>query len=292
MIEEIQDTIVNWLQNQSPWDGLRWLVDIAFVSFLLYRAFFTLRGTRASQLALGMLIIWGVYDLASLFDIRIVSKVLGGFFSNIWIVFVILFQNEIRRALVRIGKRPWFRSIGPSSESEFLDEVVAAVNSLAQRRIGALIVIERDISLSESIQMGTVLDAAVTSELIYSVFIPSFENPMHDGALLIRDRRIWQAGAFLPLTASHKIDRSLGTRHRAAIGLSEETDALVIVVSEERGAVSICFAGNMIRHIDASLMKQVLHGLLHPRPPARGTFGQESTLRTTRPSMLASPADG
>ena len=127
-----------------------------------------------------------------------------------------------------------------------IEEVIKAANQLASKRVGALVVFERGAPLSEFIEEGTILDAAVSRELLYSISSASFENPMHDGALIIRDGRVWQAGAFLPLARA--VDRSLGARHRAALGITQETDAVVVVVSEERGAVSLCFDGNIVRN--------------------------------------------
>jgi len=136
---------------------------------------------------------------------------------------------------------------------------------LAQKRIGGLMVFERDAMLDEFIQRGTLLDSVASKELLYGLFIPSFENPLHDGAVVIRDGRVWQAGAFLPLTSNPDIDQTLGSRHRAALGVSEETDAVVLVVSEERGAISLVFNGNMVRDVDASSLRDALPGLLFRR---------------------------
>ncbi len=141
--------------------------------------------------------------------------------------------------------------------------MIKAAQTLAQKRIGGLVVFERGAELDEFIDKGTVLDAEVTKELLYTIFIPSFENPMHDGALIIRDGRVWQAGAVLPLAGSAGRDRTLGTRHRAALGITEETDAVVIVVSEERGAVSLCFHGNIVRNLDGPSLRDALFGLFY-----------------------------
>ena len=160
-------------------------------------------------------------------------------------------------------------------------EVVKAAQSLAQKRIGALIVFEREASLDEFITAGTVLDAAVTKELLYSIFIPSFENPMHDGAVVIRNGRVWQAGALLPLSSgSH--DRTLGTRHRAALGISEETDAVAVVVSEERGAVSLCFNGNIVRNLDGDSLRDAIFGLFYrPQKATRAKKLKSKEMRTS-----------
>jgi len=169
-----------------------------------------------------------------------------------------------------------------------IEEVVKAASALAHKRIGGLMVFERDAALDEFIEEGTMLDATVSKELLYSIFVPSYENPMHDGAVVIRDGRLWQAGVFLPLTESQKLDRSVGTRHRAAIGISEETDAVVVVVSEERGVTSLCFGGNIIRDLDTNTLRQALVGLFEkpagqPKttPKDRARRAKESTGRTS-----------
>jgi hypothetical protein len=149
-------------------------------------------------------------------------------------------------------------------------------------------VFERDASLEEFLDEGTELDAAVSKELLYSIFIPSFENPMHDGAVVIRDRRVWKAGCFLPLTASPRVDKSLGTRHRAAIGITEETDAVVVVVSEEKGAISICFNGNIVRSLDAHSLREALLGLFYKRSPQRRVAA--SPARTSSSGTIAALA--
>jgi uncharacterized protein (TIGR00159 family) len=146
-----------------------------------------------------------------------------------------------------------------------IEEVIKAATMLAQKRIGGLIVFERDAMLEEFIQRGTLLDCLASKELLYGLFIPSFENPLHDGAVVIRDGRVWQAGAFLPLTTNQDIDRTLGSRHRAALGISEETDAVVVVVSEERGSISLVFNGNMVRDVDPASLRDALPGLLFRR---------------------------
>ncbi len=192
--------------------------------------------------------------------------ILNTLLTYIVLLIVVVFQNDIRRALMRVGRRPIFKTARTEHENQVMEEVIKAASALAQKRIGALVVFERDAMLDEFIEPGTPLDADVTKEVLYSIFIPSFENPLHDGAVVIREGRIWQAGAFLPLTASPKLDRSLGTRHRAAIGISEETDAVVVVVSEERGSISLCFNGNMVRNLDASSLREALLGLFYKRP--------------------------
>jgi uncharacterized protein (TIGR00159 family) len=212
--------------------------------------------------------------------------------TSLVLIVVVIFQQDIRRALQRFGRGPFFASGGVAMDQVVIDDSVRAATSLAQKRIGALVVFEREGLLDEFIEAGTVLDAGVSKELLYSIFIPSHENPLHDGAVIIREGRIWQAGAFLPLTASTKLDRNLGTRHRAAIGISEETDAVVIVVSEERGEVSLCFNGNIVRNLDAALLRKVLLGLFQKRQKRRSGREERSTKeRLSRISGNPPPGD-
>ena len=161
---------------------------------------------------------------------------------------------------------------------------------LAQKRIGALMVFERDAVLDEFVEEGTRLDALVSSGLLYSLFIPSYENPTHDGAVIVRKGRISQAGAFLPLTANPKLDKALGTRHRAAIGITEETDAVVVVVSEERGAISLCFNGNIARGLDPASLRRALVGLFQRRR-APSTAHRMGTPERIGPARRAAPIE-
>ena len=239
--------------------------DILLVYFLIYRLLLTIRGTRAMQMGVGLVAVFLVYNVARRGGLITLFSLLDAVLTYIVIIIVILFQNDIRRALMRVGSRPFFRGRQSARESQVIEEVVKASQALAQKRIGALIVFEREASLDEFIEHGTKLDSEVSKELLYSIFVPSYENPMHDGAVVIREGRVWEAGAFLPLTESTKVDRTLGTRHRAAIGISEETDAVVVVVSEERGTASLCFGGNIVRDLDTNMLRQALVGLFEKR---------------------------
>lgn len=249
------------------------VLDIAIVAFLVYRVLVLMRGTRAMQMGVGLALLFVAHQVALRVGLVTVWTLLDTVTTYLVLIVVVVFQNDIRRALTRFGKRPLLR-FGSARETHVFEEVIKATTALAQKRVGALIVFERDASLDEFIEPGTELDAAVTKELLFSVFIPSYENPMHDGAVIIREGRIWQAGAFLPLAANPKLDRALGTRHRAALGISEETDAVVVVVSEERGAVSLCYHGNLVRDLEPTALREALFGFLQIRPkkePARKT---------------------
>ncbi|HEX6243897.1 MAG TPA: diadenylate cyclase CdaA, partial [Polyangiales bacterium] len=237
------------------------LLDIVVVAILIYRLLLLIRGTRALQMGAGLALIFVAYELARRIGLLTMYSILDGLLKSMVLIVVVIFQGDIRRALMRFGGRAWWMPGSSAKATSAIEEVVKAATMLAQKRIGGLIVFERDAMLDEFIQRGTLLDAAASKELLYGLFIPSFENPLHDGAVVIRDGRVWQAGAFLPLTSNPDIDQTLGSRHRAALGVSEETDAVVLVVSEERGTVSLVFNGNMVRDVDASSLRDALPGL-------------------------------
>ena len=204
-----------------------------------------------------MLII--LYLISQQMGLATTYMLLDQFMSVVVIFILIIFQDDIRRALVRVGKFAWFSK---AQETAVVEEVIRAASALAAKRIGALIVFERDASLNEFIlQAGTKLEASVTKELLYAIFIPALENPLHDGAAIIKNYQIRQAGVFVPLSANPRIDKTLGTRHRAALGITEQTDAVSVVVSEERGAVSVCFEGHMSKDLDPAQLRKTLLGL-------------------------------
>jgi uncharacterized protein (TIGR00159 family) len=267
-------------------------LDVLLVATIIYFALLLVKGTRAMQMGAGVVFMFVVYQAAKHLGLITLYTLLDSLLTSLVLIVVVIFQQDIRRALQRVGRSPFFASGGVAMEHQVIDDAVRAASSLAQKRIGALVVFEREALLDEFIEAGTTLDAAVTKELLYSIFIPSHENPMHDGAVIIREGRIWQAGAFLPLTVSTKLDRNLGTRHRAAIGISEETDAVVIVVSEERGEVSLCFNGNVVRNLDSALLRKVLLGLFQKRQKRRGALREDRPAkdRASRTSQNA-PAD-
>lgn len=263
--------------------------DIGIVAFVIYRVLVLMKGTRAMQMGIGLALVFVLYQAARMLELVTLFTMMDSMLTYIVLIIVVVFQNDIRRALMRVGSRPWIRGVGNAQETHVIEEVIKAAQQLAQKRIGALIVFERDASLEEFLDEGTEIDAAVSKELLYSIFIPSFENPMHDGAVVIRDRRVWKAGCFLPLTASPRLDKTLGTRHRAAIGITEETDAVVVVVSEEKGNVSLCFNGNMVRNLDASSLREALLGLFYKRKPSKKA-GERASTAPARPPTGAHAA--
>jgi len=283
--------------NREPLSVILDLADIGLVAFVIYRVLVLVRGTRAMQMGIGLAFVFLVYELARRLGLVTVWSILDAVVTYLVLIVVVIFQSDIRRALMRVGRGPIWRATTTARETQLFEEVIKASTQLAQKRVGALMVFERGASLDEFVEPGTELDAAVTKELLFSIFIPSFENPMHDGAVIIREGRVAQAGAFLPLTASPKIDRSVGTRHRAAIGITEETDAVVVVVSEERGSISLCVGGNIIKDLDAASLRDALLGLFFrapkkPREPSKKVATQDGDRKSLAPERKSLAPDG
>jgi diadenylate cyclase len=237
----------------------RWFydtVDIALVYYILYRLLLIIKGTRAFQMLIGIGLIVLALIASRALEFYTLDWLIHSFWSQIVLAVVILFQPEIRRALAQVGERRLFRFMSTVEGSKFIEETVKAAVSMANKRIGALIVLERDTDLSTIVEMGTELDAKVTKELLVSIFLPY--SPIHDGAAIIRDGRIVAAGCFLPLTLSSNLSKSLGTRHRAAVGLTEESDAVVVVVSEETGEISLVMNGAIENAIETTALRKAL----------------------------------
>jgi diadenylate cyclase len=274
----------------------QWLTDVAdilLVTYIAYRALLVLRGTRAMQMGIGLAVISVVYFVSKWADFETLLYLLNAL--PIILIVVVVFQNDIRRGLMRVGARAFFAGLSRQQESKVIDEVVAAATELARHRIGALIAFEQDANLDEFVVgQGTPIDAAVQRELLVSLFIPETLNKLHDGAVVIRNLRVAKAGVFFPMPDTKILDKSMGSRHRAALGITEETDAVVVVVSEERGSISFCFNGNIVSNLDGASLRQALLGLFgqsarkRPKVPARrgGTVAQTGTgsYRITPPS--------
>lgn len=215
----------------------RWqdVLDILVVAFVIHQLISVIRGTRSVQMVVGIGVLTLVYFLASVLDLSALMWIMQTFLSSILIIVIIVFQQDIRRALTQVGRSPFQKHTDVVDRE--MEEIIRTLFYLAKRRIGALIVIERDTSLGDFIESGFKLDALLTKELLISIFMPV--SPLHDGAVLIHGGRIQHAGCILPLTQNPYINKRYGTRHRAAIGLTEETDAVVLVVSEETQEISI-----------------------------------------------------
>lgn len=259
-------TLFSYLSKRSPVDLLRDVVDVLVVYYVFYRLLLVARGTRAMQVAAGLAIIFVVHLVADASGLATLSTLVGAVSQSIILVVVVVFQNDIRRALQRVGSRATW-SLGRAQETEVVDEVVEAARELARHRIGAIIAFEQDANLDEFVgqNKGIDIDAKVTSELLVSLFIPEGSNKLHDGAVILRSLRIARAGVFFPMPEGRVFDSSFGSRHRAAIGITEETDAVVVVVSEERGTISFCFNGNIAADLKDSELKQMLLSIMNPK---------------------------
>lgn len=249
------------------------LLDILLVSFIVYRILLLIKGTRAVQMLTGL----GVLGLAFVLSIRLelftLHWLLSYFFDSLILIVIVLFQDDLRRALTHVGKNPFFASNSDEEELEMVDEIAKAATRLASSRIGALIVLERETGLKNFIDTGSKIEAKVKAELLYSIFITS--SPIHDGAAIISNGRIAAAGCFLPLSKNTNINKNLGTRHRAAIGLTEETDAIVILVSEEAGAVHLVKNGQLNPDLNEEELKSSLSVLLELHDSSSNAHAEE-----------------
>lgn len=208
----------------------------------------------------GILIVIAAFLLSSFVPLTTLNWVMNKFYSSFIIILIILFQDDIRHVLSRMGKKSFIPGSDPLSSAQILDEITRAASVLASKKIGALIVLERNIILSRYIEVGIALDARVSKELLLSIFLPS--SPVHDGAVIIQQGRIAAAGCFLPLTRDQNLDPNWGTRHRAAIGISQETDAIVVLVSEEGASMAIVVDGKVSRKMETKELRKSLTELL------------------------------
>ncbi|MBN2645215.1 MAG: diadenylate cyclase CdaA [Desulfuromonadaceae bacterium] len=241
----------------------RWLLDaldIGLVAFVIYRIILLIKGTRAVQMVLGLAVMLVVYVVSQVTGLYTLQWLLDNFLTSIVLVIVVIFQSDIRRALMHVGRNPFFADVAYREETKVIDELVTAVVSLANKKIGALIVIERETGLKNFLEIGVDIDARVSSDLISAIFLPF--SPIHDGALILQKGRLQRAGCFLPLSQNPDISKNLGTRHRAAIGLTELVDAVAIVVSEETGKISVVVGGRMTRDLDSTSLRRILTRLL------------------------------
>ena len=258
--------VTEWLSELLRRPSVSWwdLLDIALVSFLMYELLLLIRGTRAVQMALSGLFLLGLFFVSRWLQLETVNWVIRNLATYVVFGIIVLFQSDIRRALAHFGRAPFFRYFErASSADETIEELVVAVTTLATRRIGAIIAIERQIGLRNYIEGGIPLDAMVTYDLMASIFQPG--SPLHDGAAIIQGDRIAAAACFLPLSVNPRVSRDLGTRHRAALGLTEENDAVAIVVSEETGKISLVIAGDIERGLSADALRLRLRSLLGAR---------------------------
>ena len=238
--------------------GWRDVLEVAIVSVALYRVLLILHRRRAVQILVGVVVLLLTYALAYALKLGMITYLLQLIFTYGAFALLIIFQPELRTALAHLGRSPMSRLFQRMEQSEVAEEISDAVERLSRSGIGAIIAIEREMSLEEFVQSGSEMQAKVSADLLATIFTPY--SPLHDGAVIVRGDTIVGAGCILPLSQASLLDRSLGTRHRAALGLSEETDALVIVVSEETSTISVAMAGRLLRNLTTPQLRELLSG--------------------------------
>ena len=242
--------------------GLNTIVDIGIVYYVLYRGYILIKDMRAKQLVKGIVLLVALIPISSIFDLYMVEFILRNTFQVGLIALVIVFQPEIRKALEYIGRTSFtISNVEKNTETskKIIKEIISAATSLSRQKIGALIVFEKQIGLNDIIESGTVINANISSGLLINIFIPN--TPLHDGAVIIKDYIIKAAGCFLPLTDNNLLSKDIGTRHRAAIGITERSDSIALVVSEETGYISYAVEGRLYRNIQAEETETILHSI-------------------------------
>lgn len=254
--------LIGYLESFVRVTEFTWVdaIDILLVSFLFYKLFQLIRGSRAFQMVVGTLIVVILFFLSRWARFETVNWLLRNSLAYVGFAIIVLYQAELRKALAHLGKAPLFRLLGQPNTGETIDEIVFATTTLARRKTGAIVVIERDIGLRSYIEGGIILDAILTYDLLLSIFNP--KTPLHDGAVIVQGNRAAAAACFLPLSMNPHLSKELGTRHRAAIGITEDTDAVAIVVSEETGTVSYLEDGNILRGMDGDTLRAKLRQVL------------------------------
>ncbi|WP_141504516.1 diadenylate cyclase CdaA [Paenibacillus luteus] len=257
--------------SDSTWhDWLKDIIDVGIVSYIIYKMILLVRGTRAVQLLKGIFILVAVWALSTWFNLYTLKWLMNQMFTFGIVSVLIIFQPELRRVLEQLGRGKLFArsySLDRDVVNEQIDGVIKAVRFMAERKIGALIVFERTTGLSELIESGIRMESRITSELLINIFTPN--TPLHDGAVIIRSNQIMAAGCYLPLSENPFISKELGTRHRAAIGVSEVTDAISVTVSEETGQISLSLGGMIVRDINEESLISKLFDELTPKTNGR-----------------------
>lgn len=255
-----------FFETSTLWTALVAVLDVLVVAYLIYRVLLLIRGTRAQQVLVGLGLVTVAFFAARFMGLRTLSWILDNFISSILLIVIVVFQHDIRRGLSRMGRRP-FGSIGFGQGAFLADELTRAAEAMSKDRIGAIIIVEREGDLSELAETGIRVDARISPGLLMQIFTPP--GPLHDGAVVIQQGRVSAAAVFLPLTQNPRLDQALGTRHRAAVGATEEIDAIAIVVSEERGIISVAEHGQLTRDIDPADLRKLLQQTFGPRTQIR-----------------------
>jgi diadenylate cyclase len=236
------------------------IVDIIVVAFLLYQFFKFVKGTKATPILVGLALFFAISFVSRWLDLKALSFIMSSILA-VWVVaFVIVFQPEIRNALARIGRQRSIKFFLKVEESPVIDEIVNAVEKMSEDKIGALILIQKDIGLKDIIDTGVSIDATVNSSLLRTIFFP--DTPLHDGACVIQGETLVAAGCVLPLSDNPSLSGKYGLRHRAALGISEQSDAVCIVVSEETGKISFAYKGKLVTRVDVEILHRSLESIL------------------------------
>jgi diadenylate cyclase len=247
-------------------------IDIGIVWYLVYRGLLVIRGTRAVPMLLGLALIAVVYFVAQPLGLTTLAWIIDNFLSSIILVIVVIFQDEIRRTLTKVGVQPFLFKNARLDAPNMFEEISIAVSRLAKAKLGSIVVLEREVGLDEFIEKGVVLDARLSRKLLYSIFVK--ETPLHDGAVIVQRGTIKAAGCVLPLSSNPDLDPGFGTRHRAAVGLTERSDAMVIVVSEESGSITLFIDGKQYRNLDAVALQALLESHSNQRSQRKGAEGR------------------
>lgn len=235
------------------------LVDILIISFIFYKLYQILAQTKAVQVIKGLIIFVILYFVAWLAKLEVFFWLLGQFASVVVIAIIILFQPELRRVLTKLGQSQWLADLVKKDPKDLL-QIIAAIQNFKILKTGALIVFEKNVGLRNIVESGTILNSKISTALLLTIF--HYKTPLHDGAVIIKNNKIIAAGCFLPLSSSDKIDRDFGTRHRAALGMSEESDAVVVVVSEETGNISLAYDAKLYSNYEIDILQKELSSLL------------------------------
>ena len=238
------------------------IIDIIVMTYIIYKLIMSVKETRAAQLLKGLVVILVFSRIAQALNLYTVNWLISNIFTVGMFIIIVVFQPELRKAFEKIGRGNSFFNFTKIRNRDYemrTDEIANAISSMARQKIGALIVLENESSLKEISETGTLLNAEISSELLINIFFPN--SPLHDGAVIIKEEKIVAAGAILPLSDNFNISKELGTRHRAALGMSEKSDAFIIVVSEETGVVTTVYKGELSRNIDIETLKQSLNNL-------------------------------
>ncbi|GAB6106864.1 diadenylate cyclase CdaA [Fusibacter bizertensis] len=256
LINSLFETIMAFVSDIK----ITYIIDIGIIAFVFYKLLGLIRETRAEQLVKGFLIILIISKLSEWAKLYAINYILQNTFTIGLIALVIIFQPELRKALEHLGRSQWLitnnKKGSVEEQTRSINEIVDAVSVMSRKKIGALIVIERLIGINDIIDTGTVLDATISADLLMNVFYP--KSPLHDGAVIIKNNRLMAAGCLLPLSSNKYISKELGTRHRAAMGMTESSDALIVIVSEETGAISMAVEGKLQRFLDTSTLRDLM----------------------------------